>query len=166
MPDPTPALLPVPASLALVAALLALARAATQAALRRRVLAPESARRAVQAAASGVALALPWLFDGAAPVVALGTALTAALVLARQRQLVAVPGLDSPSTGSVAFPLSVGALYVLTADQPVLYAIPLLLVGLAGPAASFAGTRSRPSRSSASTCHFCCSRPSGGARRS
>lgn len=141
MPDPTPALLPVPASLALVVALLALARTAARAALRHRVLGRDAGRRAVQAAASGVALTLPWLFDGPAPVVGLTLVLTAALVAARWRSVVAVPGLDAPSTGSVAFPLSVAALYVLTADQPVLYAIPLLLVGLAGPAASFAGTR-------------------------
>ena len=141
MPDPTPALLPVPASLALVGALLVVARGAAQAALRRRVVGADAARRAVQAAGSGVALLLPWLFDAAWPVVGLAAVLTVGLVAARRRSVVAVAGLDAPSTGSVAFPASVAALYVLTAGQPVLYAIPLLLVGLAGPAASFAGTR-------------------------
>ncbi len=141
MADPTPALLPPAASIALVVGVGALVRAAVQAALRRRATTPNAARRAVQAAASALALSLPWLFDSAAPVVALAVVLVAVLVAVRSRGGAAVSGLGASSTGSVAFPASVAALYVLAAATPVLYAIPLLLVGVAGPAASVAGGR-------------------------
>ncbi len=141
MLDPTPALLPPAASIALIVGIGALVRAAVQAALRRRVLTPNAARRGVQAAAAALALSLPWLFDSAVPVVAVAAVLVAVLVAVRSRGAAAVSGLGASSTGSVAFPASVAALYVLAASTPVLYAIPLLLVGVAGPAASVAGAR-------------------------
>ena len=144
MTDPTPALLPLAASLALVVGVVVLARAAAQAALVHGRLGPEAARRSVQAASSAVALALPWLFDSAVPVAVLAVALTAGLAAARwgpARRLALAGRLGVPSTGAAAFPLSVAALFWLTADQPVLYAIPLLMLGLASPAAAATGKR-------------------------
>ncbi len=142
----TPALLPPAASVALVVGVIALARAGAQVALRHRHVSAEGARRGVQAAASAVALALPWLFDSAVLVAALAAVFTVGLVAAQRRQaagrrLALVARLGAPSTGAVAFPASVAALFALTSDQPVLYAVPLLLLGLAGPAAAFAGRR-------------------------
>ena len=148
MPDPTPALLPPAASVALVAGAIALARAGAQAAVRHRAARAETARRGVQAVATVAALGLPWLFDGALPVVVLGALFTAGLAWSQRgragglgRRIALAGRLGAPSTGAVAFPLSVAALYVLAADQPVLYAAPLLVLGLASPAAAFAGRR-------------------------
>ncbi|HEX8386053.1 MAG TPA: hypothetical protein VF576_07715 [Rubricoccaceae bacterium] len=144
MPDATPALLPPAAGVAVAVGVVVLARAGAQAALRHGRVSAPAARRALQAAASALALTLPWLFDGAGPVVALAAVFTVGLVAARRPaggHLSLATRLGPPSTGAAAFPASVAALYALTADQPVLYAVPLLLLGLASPAAAFAGQR-------------------------
>lgn len=146
MGDPTPAVLPPWAAIGAVLAVLGLALGLLRRAQLRRQLAPEQARKALHVIMSAVALALPWLFDSAWPVVLLAVLATGAMVAVRS-----VPALRSgvgdvlhavqrQSVGDVCFPLAVCVLYLLTADSPVLYAIPLLLLGLADPAAALTGS--------------------------
>ncbi|MDT0630592.1 diacylglycerol/polyprenol kinase family protein [Rubrivirga litoralis] len=147
MTDLTPAVLPPLAGIAAVLATLALALVAVRRVQVRRRLPAEAARRALHVAVSVVALALPWLFDADWPVVVL-TALALVAVLAVR----AVPALRGgvggvlheagrPSLGDLCFPIAVGALYLVAGDSPVLYAIPLLLLGFADPAAALVGRR-------------------------
>jgi phytol kinase len=113
---------------------------------RRHGLSPEATRKAVHVGMSLVVLTFPWLFEGPAPVLAL-----CGLALAAMAALRGVPalrgsvggvlhGVERRSYGELYFPLAVCALYLL-ADDPVFYAIPILLLGLADPAAALIGVR-------------------------
>lgn len=144
--DPTPAVLPAWAGIAVVLGVLGLALVAIRAVQARRGLAPESARKAIHVTMSAVALSLPWLFDDARPVLLLAVLAVGAMLAVRY-----VPALRASvghvlhsvgrtqSLGDVAFPVTIAALYLLTADSPVLYAIPLLLLGLADAGAALVG---------------------------
>ena len=147
MTEATPAVLPPLAGIAAVLLTLGLALVAIRRVQVRRHLPPEAARKALHVTMSLVALALPWLFDEAWPVVLLVALATGAMLAVRW-----VPALRDtvggvlhevarPSLGDLCFPIAVGALYLLTAHSPVLYAIPLLLLGFADPAAALVGRR-------------------------
>ena len=136
----TPAVLPPLAGVAAVLGALALALVATRRVQARRGLPAEVARRALHATASAVALALPWLFDAAPPVVALGAVVLGALVAVRVGPA-SWGGAGRPTLGDLCFPVAVVALYLLAGDSPVLYAVPLLLLGVAAPAAALVGRR-------------------------
>lgn len=140
---------PLPAWLGVAAVLgaLALALVALRQAQVRRGLSAAAARRALHVAMSAVALALPWLFDGAGPVAVLaglgaGAMLAVRLVPAlRDRVGRVVHEADRESLADVAFPIAVGVLYALAGSSPVLYAVPILLLGVAGPAAALIDAR-------------------------
>ncbi|MEM1116274.1 MAG: hypothetical protein AAF845_18150 [Bacteroidota bacterium] len=143
----SPAVLPPWAGIASVLAVLALAMVAIRRAQVRRKLTAEQARKGVHVTMSVVSLALPWLFDDLWPVVTLAVAATGAMLAVRfvpvlRREVGGVlHAVGRQSLGDVCFPLAVLVLYVLTADSPVLYAIPLLLLGLADPVAALVGAR-------------------------
>lgn len=147
MVDLTPTVLPPWAAIAAVLAVLAVAMVLLRQAQRRRRLSPEGTRKALHVTMSAVCLALPWLFNEAWPVVTLALLASAAMVAVRLvpalRDSVGdvLHGVGRQSVGDVCFPLAVCILYLLTADSPVLYAIPLLLLGLADPAAALTGAR-------------------------
>ena len=145
--DLTPAVLPPWAGILAVLAVLGLAMLALRRAQVRRKLSAEATRKGLHVTMSLVALSLPWLFDRAWPVVTLAALAVAAMLAVRL-----VPALRSrvggvlhevgrQSVGDVVFPVAICLLYLLTADSPVLYAIPLLLLGLADPAAALTGAR-------------------------
>ena len=145
--DPTPAVLPPLAGIAAVLLTLGLALVAIRRVQVRRQLPAEAARKALHVTMSVVALALPWLFDANWPVIALGALAFVAMAVVR-----VVPALRGgvggvlhdvarPSVGDLCFPVAVGALYLLAGDSPVLYAVPLLLLGFADPAAALVGRR-------------------------
>ncbi len=147
MTNLTPAVLPPWLGIAAVLGVLGLALVALRRAQVRRKLSAEASRKALHVTMSAVSLALPWLFDAAWPVVVLAVLATAAMLAVRF-----VPALRDDvggvlhevgrqSLGDVCFPLAVLVLYLLAADSPVLYAIPLLLLGLADPAAALTGVR-------------------------
>jgi len=145
-PEATPAVLPPWAAIGVVLGVLGLTMLAVRSVQRRRGLPPESARKAIHIAMSIVALSLPWLFDDAGPVLLL--AVLAVGAMAAVRWVPALRGsvgqvlhrVDRPtSLGDMAFPVAIAVLYVLTADSPVLYAIPLLLLGLADAGAALVG---------------------------
>ncbi len=143
----TPAVLPPWLGIAAVLGVLGLAMVALRRAQVRRKLSAEATRKGLHVTMSAVSLALPWLFDAAWPVVVLAVLATGAMLAVRF-----VPALRADvggvlhevgrqSLGDVCFPLAVLALYLLAADSPVLYAIPILMLGLADPAAALTGVR-------------------------
>ncbi len=147
MTDPTPAVLPAWAAILAVMGALGLALVSLRQAQVRRKLSPEGARKGLHVAMSAVMLALPWLFDAAWPVVLLAALAVGAMLAVRF-----VPALRNgvggvihevgrQSVGDVCYPIAVLALYLLTADSPVLYAIAILMLGLADPAAALTGAR-------------------------
>ena len=139
----------IPPWLGIVAVLgaLALALVAIRRAQLRLRLSPEVTRKALHVAMSAVALSLPWVFDRDWPVFVL-----AALAFAVMAAVRAVPALRADvggvlhevgrqSIGDLCFPVALAVLFWLTADSPVLYSIPVLLLGLADPAAALTGAR-------------------------
>ena len=147
MTDLTPAVLPAWAAILAVMGALGLALVSLRQAQLRRKLSAEGARKGLHVAMSAVMLALPWLFDAAWPVILLATLAVGAMLAVRF-----VPALRNgvggvihevgrQSVGDVCYPVAVCALYLLTADSPVLYAIAVLMLGLADPAAALTGAR-------------------------
>lgn len=113
----------------------------------RRGLASETTRKAVHVAMSAVVLAFPWVFATAAPVLVLCALALAAMAAVRWvpalRRTVGgvLHGVERRSFGELYFPLGVCALFLLAAGRPVLYAVSVLLLGLADPAAALIGVR-------------------------
>lgn len=147
MTELTPTVWPPWLGIAAVLGGFALALAVLRSAQVRRELPVEATRKGLHIAMSVAALTLPWLFDAAWPVAVLAGVTTAAMLAIRR-----VPALratfgvvlhdpDRQSLGDLSFPLAVLVLYLLAADSPVLYAVPLLLLGLAAPAAALTGAR-------------------------
>ena len=146
MTDLTPAVLPPWAGIAAVLAVLALSMLALRRAQLRRRLTPEQTRKGLHLAMSAVALAMPWLFDALWPVVTLAVLAVGAMLAVRYVPFLrdhvggVLHAVERASVGDVCFPLAIVLLYALAADSPVLYAIPILLLGLADPAAALIGT--------------------------
>lgn len=110
-------------------------------------LSPETSRKLFHLGGGLTTLALPWMFADVWPVLLL-TAITvpALLTLKHVRRLRnglgdVLYGVTRPSLGEVYFPLSACLLFVLAHDQPLLYAVPLLLLTVADPAAAIIGSR-------------------------
>lgn len=111
-----------------------------------RNLAPETSRKLFHLGGGLTTLALPWMFAEVWPVLLL-TAITvpALLALKHVRRLRdglgdVLYGVTRPSLGEVYFPLSACLLFVLAHDRPLLYAVPLLLLTVADPAAAIVGS--------------------------
>ena len=134
-------------SMAGVLGALALALGAFRWAQVRGWVSDEGARKGVHVSMGAITLALPWLFDADWPVLVLcGLAVAAMLALRLARPLRehvggVLHGVARESVGDLVFPVAVCGLYLLAADTPVFYAIPLLLLGLADPAAALVGLR-------------------------
>ena len=139
----------LPVGLTVVAVLVTLVL--TLVALRRlqvvRRLAPEVTREILHASMSAVALTFPWLFDADWPVLLLAVLGVGTMLAIRTVPTVrdALGGVlhvsDQPSVGDLCFPVAVCGLYLFVGDSPVLYTIPLLLLGVAGPLAALVGVR-------------------------
>ena len=138
--DPTPAVLPPLAGIAAVLGAGVLALVAVRRVRARRGLSDDAAREARRLALSAVAVALPWVFDAAWPVIAVAVVCVLALAAAHVAPALR-GGAGRPTLGDVCFPVAVAALYLLAGGSPVLYAVPLLLLGVAGPAAALVGRR-------------------------
>ncbi len=108
-------------------------------------ISPEASRKGVHVSMGVLTLSFPWLFGGAFwPVAVLaGVAFVAMLALRVGPLRRSVGGVlhdvGRESVGDLAFPLAVVVLYALASGEPVLYAIPILLLGLADPAAALVG---------------------------
>ncbi|HKL89202.1 MAG TPA: hypothetical protein VJ884_09365, partial [Salinibacter sp.] len=110
-------------------------------------LAPETTRKGVHVLMGGVTLTFPWLFDAFWPVALLGGLAAAALFAVRT-----MPGLQAnvgrvlhdverPSYGELYYAGAIVLLFFLSGGDPVLYGVPILLLGLADPAAALVGLR-------------------------
>ena len=116
----------------------------------RRGLTPAGARKALHVATAAVALSLPWVFSALWPVlvvcgVGVAAGLASRAIPAMRRGVGPALRATGPETvGDLAFPIAVAVLFALTGEQPVLYAIPLLLLGLSDPAAALADPDGRP----------------------
>ena len=108
---------------------------------------PEIPRKVAHVALGASALLHPWLFDEAWPVVVLG--LLTLLVLAALRVVVplrarlgaVVHGVRRVGEGDLWFPVSATLLFVATAGDPLLHAIPMLTLTAADAAAALVGVR-------------------------
>ena len=147
MTELTPAVLPPWAGILAVLAVLALSMLALRRAQVRRRLSAEATRKGLHVAMSAVALAMPWLFDALWPVVTLAALAVGAMLAVRLVPVLrddlggVLHEVERPSVGDLCFPVAIALLYALTAHSPVLYAIPILLLGLADPAAALIGAR-------------------------
>ncbi len=108
---------------------------------------PETSRKAVHISMGLVTLSFPWLFTASWPVLLLAALAVAALAGTRlitplREQFSGVlHGVERHSLGEVYFPLAVAALFLLSAGNRLLYAIPLLTLTLADAVAALVGVR-------------------------
>lgn len=107
----------------------------------------ETARKGVHILMGGVTLTFPWLFDTAWPVVLLGGCAIAAFlplrVMPALREHVGsvLHSVGRHSYGEIYYAVAVVLLFVLSGGDPVLYGVPILLLGLADPVAALMGLR-------------------------
>ncbi|MEM1268938.1 MAG: hypothetical protein AAGI08_02715 [Bacteroidota bacterium] len=109
-------------------------------------LAPEESRKALHVGMGLVTVTFPFVFEGVWPV-----AVLFALAISAMLALRVVPALrghagvlhdiQRDSYGDLYFPIAVLVLYLLAAETPILYVIPLLLLGLADAVAALVGVR-------------------------
>lgn len=134
-------------SMCLVLAVLTLGAAALRRYQLRHRPSPEHARKMFHVLAGAVALGLPWLFGTVWPVALLCLFVALALLVVRCSPTLrdgmgsTIHGIERRSFGDLCFPLGVGAAFVLTGGDPVHFAVPVLTLTLADPAAALVGTR-------------------------
>ncbi len=111
----------------------------------RYALDPETARKGAHVLMGGVTLIFPWLFDAAWPVVVLGGIAVAAFVPLRLLPALrtnvgaVLHSVDRPSYGELHYAIAVVLLFVLSGGDPLLFGVPILLLGLADPIAALVG---------------------------
>ena len=94
-----------------------------------------------------VTLALPWLFVATWPVLLLAAAFTCFLIALRYspalRRLLGgvIDGVARDSMGEICFPVAAGLVFLLSAGDPLLFCIPMLVLALADAAAALVGAR-------------------------
>lgn len=131
----------------LVLALLALGLAALRAYQRRCRPSPESVRKLFHVTSGAVGLALPLLFHTIWPVVVLAGVVLAGLLLVRRvgglRAGIGsvIHGVERRSLGDVCFPIGVCAVFALVGPGGLAFAVPMLVLTLADPAAALVGLR-------------------------
>lgn len=112
---------------------------------RRNKLSPESARKSVHIGMGLLCLSFPWLFDSVLAVQSLAGIAVVSLLFVRMSQLrhslgSALFSIERLSVGELLFPAAVAWLFTLGWDQPILYAISLLLLTLADSASALTGS--------------------------
>lgn len=107
----------------------------------------ETARKGVHVMMGGVTLTFPWLFDATWPVVVLGGCAIAAFLplravpVLREHVGSVLHSVGRHSYGEIYYAAAVVLLFVLSGGDPVLYGVPILLLGLADPVAALVGLR-------------------------
>jgi phytol kinase len=110
------------------------------------LLQPEVLRKGLHVTMGLTTLTFPWLFESAWPVLLVVAACAIAFVgvhahLPLLRRLArALERIRRVSVGEFCFVAATAILFVLAADDPVLYCIPMLLLTLADAAAALVGT--------------------------
>ena len=108
---------------------------------------PEISRKLLHVSMGLITLSFPWIFESAWPVlILLGIAVSTMLGLRRVSALKQHVGgvihdIQRESLGDIYFPIGVALLFVLSEGDPILYSIPLLLLGLADAVAALVGIR-------------------------
>jgi phytol kinase len=103
----------------------------------------ETTRKGVHVLMGGVTLTFPWLFDAFWPVAVVGGLAIAALIplrvvpTLREKVGTVLHDVDRPSYGEIYYAAAVVLLFFLSGGDPILYGVPILLLGLADPQASF-----------------------------
>lgn len=106
---------------------------------------PELLRKLFHIGAGIVSLALPWLFDAVWPIAAMAGVSSALLLgmrfvpFLRNRVGHLLGGVERVSWGELYFPVSVCVLFALSREEPVIYAIPLLILTFADSLAALIG---------------------------
>ena len=112
---------------------------------RRWRLHPEVVRKLLHVGMGLAALSLPWLFEHAWPVIALTGVFVLLLIALRVLPILRVHfgsvihGVERKSPGEIYFALGVGALFLCSLDDPLLFSIPMLILTLADAAAGLTG---------------------------
>jgi phytol kinase len=108
---------------------------------------PEWTRKIAHVVMGGVTLTFPWVFDAVWPVVVLSALALALMIGLRLSEPLheamgrALYGVDRASYGELCFPAAIGGLFFLSGGDPILFCVPILLLGLADPAAAAIGLR-------------------------
>lgn len=137
----------VAVNVCLVLAVLALGAAALRRYQVRHRPSPEHVRKLFHVLAGAVALGLPWLFATVWPVTLLCLFVALALLVVRCSPTLrdgvgsTIHAIERRSFGDVCFPLGVGAAFILTSGDRVQFAVPVLALTLADPAAAIVGVR-------------------------
>lgn len=107
----------------------------------------EVTRKGVHVMMGGVTLTFPWLFETAWPVVLLGGLAVLAFVSIRLIPVlmdnvgIVLHGVERASFGELYYAVAVVGLFILSGGDPILYGVPILLLGLADPIAALIGLR-------------------------
>ena len=108
---------------------------------------PELLRKLLHIGMGVVSLSLPWLFDTPWPVLFMASLFCLGLLGGRfspgWRRIAdgIVYGVRRNSFGDLCFPVSIAALFLVSARDPVTFSIPVLIMTLADAAAALVGTR-------------------------
>ncbi|MEF8939157.1 MAG: hypothetical protein V5A22_04870 [Salinivenus sp.] len=108
---------------------------------------PEWTRKVAHVVMGGVTLTFPWVFEAVWPVVLLASLALLLMIGLRASETLhesmgrALYGIDRASYGELCFPIAIGLLFVLSEGDPILFCVPILLLGLADPAAAVIGLR-------------------------
>jgi len=109
-------------------------------------LQPEVLRKGLHISMGLTTLSFPWLFETPWPVVLVAGSSALAFLTFRTRFVLfrrlarAMQGIKRVSVGEYCFVAATCIVFVLAADDPVLYCIPMLLLTLADSAAALVGT--------------------------
>ncbi len=112
---------------------------------RRYGLHPEVARKLLHVGMGLAALALPWLFERAWPVITLTGVFVLLLIglrvlpMLREHLGSVIHGVERKSLGEIYFALGVGALFLFSSGDPLLFWVPMLILTLADAAAGLTG---------------------------
>ncbi len=110
--------------------------------LRRRGVCAEVTRSLVHVGSGLLALALPFLFSSARPILLLSIVFAGAMLVSRRTGILgAIHDVRRPTFGAPLYPIGIAAAYVLTNGHAPGYPIAVLSLALGDPAASYAGRR-------------------------
>lgn len=110
------------------------------------LLQPEVLRKGLHVSLGLTALSFPWLFEDEWPVLLLGVTSVAGFLGVRiglpllRRLAHHLAGITRVSIGEFCFIIATCIVFVIAADDPVLYSIPMLVLTLADAAAALVGT--------------------------
>ena len=108
---------------------------------------PEILRKGVHVGMGLVVLPLPWMLDGAWPMIVLGGLACATLVATRLIPSLrggigtVLGGVDREGLGEIYFAISVTVLFLISQGEWLLYVVPILTLALADAAAAVIGLR-------------------------